>query len=585
MISDETSFSMAMIAHIKVLFGALLFIMQLGFCMLEAGSVRKKNISSILVKNLQNCGIAAISFFIVGFSFASGPGPDGAKSLFLGSSGSALIGAPDSMEGTWFIQYAFAQASSSIVSGAVAERMTVEAYLVFAAVMTGFIFPVISCWIWNVKGWLHFGNDNSTLNGIIDCAGCGVVHLSGGIAALVGCYILGPRVGKFRDVRNIQNDRNEVEVIEFSMNSPSLRVIGVFMLWFGWYSFNASSAFSYTGGDSSLNVPHSCLTTTMSAAACGLTSLFVCRWRNKGHKGEQFDLDYTINGILGGLVSITAGCTVVESWAAVVIGFIGAFVWMGCKYIVLQYKIDDVVDAVAIHAGCGVWGLLAAALFASESLTIEAYGVENVSGIFYGGNGKLLGACLLGCICIIAFTFCATYPLFILLDSMDWLRISKSDEVSDLLDFRSHGLIDTNTSEGAAFHGRPLDPSVVQQWANKQERNDSIDKTTFLALAYSKDVDDLVGTLALFDKVSGGNLHVSGPQFNLLIDELRAVFRPTISTSSSNILSAFNLGKVKKSEGDNGNGSSVSSLTTNLDKSTNNKKYHIIAGVDSDNVF
>jgi len=355
--------------------GALIFLMQAGFATLSAGSIRAKNVKNILLKNLLDACIGAVAWYICGFGFAydmeacSGdacdePGAHKANG-FIGTAdyGFFLSGVDDTGDEhehgydwiTWFFQYAFAAAAATIVSGAVAERCQLVAYLIYSFAITGFVYPVVVHWVWDTSGFLSAFNEDHILGGVIDFAGSGVVHMTGGFAALVGAAILGPRRGRFDDPS------------AFEGHSSPLQVIGTFLLWFGWYGFNPGSTLYIH--EYSRDMARSAVTTTLSAAVGGITGLFLKRHLPPFLGGTKiYDLGHTCNSLLGGLVGITAGCVVVEPWGAIVIGFISAFVYHAASCTMRKLKIDDPLDAFAVHGACGLWGVIAVGLF-----TVKAY--------------------------------------------------------------------------------------------------------------------------------------------------------------------------------------------------------------------
>ena len=223
------------------------FMMQLGFCMLEAGSVRKKNVTSILVKNLSDVCITAIMYWFIGFSLSWGTDKSNSNNTWIGGFGAYFLEDLDEFGGSafWIFQWAFASANSSVVSGSLAERCEMGPFLGYCAIVSGFVYPVVSNWAWNPLGWLSSYNLNAVAGGVVDFAGGGVVHFLGGIIALVGCIFLGPRSGRFTKVKD--DDSNAVCVAPMNKNNNSFRAIGVFMLWNGWYYFNAGSTIGITG--------------------------------------------------------------------------------------------------------------------------------------------------------------------------------------------------------------------------------------------------------------------------------------------------------------------------------------------------
>merc|ERR1719321_1136409 len=248
----------------------------------------------------------------------------------------------------WFFQWAFCTAGASIVSGGVAERVQFTGYTIFSLLMSAFIYPVVVCSTWGY-GWLEVFNKDANA-GYIDFAGSGVVHLTGGIGALMGAVILGRRTGRFDP---------DVDQVEFDPHSQPLTVLGTFILWFGWCGFNPGSTLGMSDNATALKAAHVMMNTTLSAACGGLIT-FLLRFFLGGRK---YDLSALCNGILAGLVSITAGCSNVESGSAVLIGSLGGLIYVGSSAGVKKLKIDDPVDASSVHGTCGIWGCLAAALF------------------------------------------------------------------------------------------------------------------------------------------------------------------------------------------------------------------------------
>ncbi|CAE7563912.1 AMT1-2 [Symbiodinium sp. KB8] len=330
MAETQESFAGAMDSAWLVLCGALVMFMHAGFAMLETGCCRAKNASNVLMKNLVNVSVGTLGWWIFGWAFAYGSqaggfiGTDGFFGLgFYNKDAAGNIVPVDECEDgncqstmlSWFFQWAFCTAGATIVSGCVAERVKSPTYAVFAFCMTSFIYPIIVAWTWG-GGWLAsiFGV------GYMDFAGSGVVHFTGGVCGLAGTTILGPRKGRFENPE------------EFEYHNVPLVVLGTFALWFGWYGFNPGSTLSMHD-------------------------------KEMGALAAQYDVGALCNGILAGLVSITAGCGNMECGSAVLTGFIGAFFYMAASMLLVRLKIDDPVDASPVHGACGIWGLLAAGLF------------------------------------------------------------------------------------------------------------------------------------------------------------------------------------------------------------------------------
>jgi len=277
----------------------------------------------------------------------------------------------------WFFQWAFCTAASSIVSGGVAERVQFPGYAIFSLLMSSFIYPVVVCSTWGY-GWLEVfvkDKDGNGIAGYIDFAGSGVVHLCGGIGALAGAVVLGRRTGRF--------DPNW-DQSEFDPHSQPLIVLGTFILWFGWCGFNPGSTLGMSDNATALKAAHVMMNTTLSAACCALT-VFTLRYFLSGRK---YDLSALCNGILGGLVSITAGCSNVESGSAVLIGIVGGFIYCASSALIQKLKVDDPVDAFSVHGACGIWGCIAAALFDFGAGMDKHHGWSTWSAVTWEEDGE-----------------------------------------------------------------------------------------------------------------------------------------------------------------------------------------------------
>jgi len=327
----------------------------------------------------------------------------------------------------WMFQWAFAAAASTIVSGAVAERCKFGAYLAYTAALTGVIYPVVVNWGWSAHG----AADGDTAvepylgaNGMIDFAGSGIVHMTGGVAALVGAIFLGPRTGRFSP---------SGECIDMPGHSSVLVALGTFILWFGWYGFNPVSTLAFEYMETAARVA---VTTTLGAAAGGVTALSI-------HYGftKSLDVGPMCNGILAGLVSITGNCVVIEPWAAALIGAIGAAIYYGFSALLRKLKIDDPLDASSVHGACGAWGVIAAGLFAKQKYVLNDYGAEGGAddyGALYGGGGKQLGNQIAGVLAIIAWVGFTSSVLFGVLKYAGMLRVPVEEEEVGL-DTSHHG--------------------------------------------------------------------------------------------------------------------------------------------------
>lgn len=383
--------------------GYLVFFMQLGFAMLTAGSVRSKNTKNALLKNLLDACVGSLAYYLFGYAFAYG-----SQGLFIGW---GQFAASRGNLTEWFFQWAFAATAATIVSGSVAERTSFYAYMAYAFFITGFVYPLVSHWVWG-NGFLMRGLFGVSM---VDFAGCAVVHIVGGFAGLSGSYIVGPRIGRF-------NSAGEVQAMPG--HSAPLVTLGTFVLWFGWYGFNPGSALGLSDGKY-LVVARCAVTTTLSAASGGITTLIV-----KKKTDHIFDLTSVLNGVLAGLVSITSSCAFVETYAALIIGSIGALVYLGAAALLLKLKIDDPLEAFPIHGAAGIWGVSAAGIFARKDLLDAAGFAGKYAGLFYGPNpGYLLGINLLGTLIIIGWTLGTITPLFLLMKHFSVLRLPKDEEI------------------------------------------------------------------------------------------------------------------------------------------------------------
>merc|ERR1719469_499367 len=305
--------------------------MQAGFAMLCAGSVRQKNQKNIMLKNLLDACGGALGFYFLGYGFYQGEGPS-----FIGTNGFLLIGRDD--YASFFFQFAFAATAATIVAGTVAERCKMSAYLCYSLFLTAFVYPVVVRSIWSSDGFLNAFSDEKFRDiGVIDFAGSGVVHMTGGATALVAAIILGPRIGRFYDEDGNPLDKPH----DFPPHSVALQVLGTFILWFGWYGFNPGSTLAISPEGYGDIAALCAVTTTLSAAAGAVSSMFTDTLLGFITEGEaEYDLTMCMNGCLGGLVGITAGCSVVEPWAAVLIGAISGVVYVFSSKLLVLLKID-----------------------------------------------------------------------------------------------------------------------------------------------------------------------------------------------------------------------------------------------------
>ncbi len=395
---------------IWVLLAAMLvFFMQAGFGMVEAGLIRAKNAANVLMKNLMDFCFAALGFYIFGYAIMYGSeGPIIGTSGWLmgGSIASPVEGLP--LPAFWLFQAVFAGTAATIVSGAVAERMRFIAYLSYSFIICAFVYPVVGHWVWG-GGWL------SNLN-FHDFAGSTVVHAVGGVTALVAVRMLGPRIGRFNPDRSPNHIGGH--------NLP-LTTLGVFILWFGWYGFNAGSTLGTSEPDVMARIA---MNTTLAAAVASVAAM-ITGWIKFGKP----DLALSLNGALGGLVGITAPCAVVSDGMSIYIGIVaGILVIYGIEWL-NKLQVDDVVGAFPVHGLCGVWGTLAVGLFGQKILGSPS------DGLFYGGGFGQLGIQALGLVACLGFTAIAMWLVFRVIQAVIGLRVSEDTELRGL-DIVEHGM-------------------------------------------------------------------------------------------------------------------------------------------------
>lgn len=396
--------------------------------MLCAGSVRQKNVKNIMLKNLLDACGGALGFYLLGYGLAYGDVTE-ATTTFVGNSAFAFSDFDYANLHNWFFQFAFAASAATIVAGTVAERCKMSAYLCYSVFLTGFVYPVIVHSIWNAKGFLSAFNANP-FNGIgmIDFAGSGVVHMTGGTTALVAAIILGPRKGRFYD--EVGNPLEEPVV--FQPHSVALQVLGTFLLWFGWYGFNPGSTLLITPAGLPATAALCATTTTIGAAAGCVSAMFtdsLLEARKTGH--VSYDLTMAMNGCLGGLVSVTAGCAVIDPWAALIIGVVAGWAYIAMSKLLVKLKIDDAVDAIPVHLANGIWGVFAVGLFARSDLIATA-GFPNPGGhqgwFFNGSDLTLLGCQICGILWIFAWVTVIMAPFFLVLNMLSMFRVDPLEE-------------------------------------------------------------------------------------------------------------------------------------------------------------
>ena len=379
----------------------LVFFMQAGFAMVEAGFTRAKNAGNIIMKNMMDFASGSLVFWAVGFAFMFGSG-----NSFIGTTGYFLqdsfanLGLDIPIAAFFIFQTVFAATAATIVSGAMAERTNFSGYLAYSVVITAFIYPVVGHWIWG-GGWL-------AEMGIIDFAGSTVVHSVGGWAALAGAIVLGPRIGKY----NEDGSANALPGHNLLMAA-----LGVFILWFGWFGFNPGSTVAGTD----LSIASIAVTTNLAAAA-GAVMAMIVSWIKYG----KADVSMTLNGALAGLVGITAGTANVGNLSAVIIGAIAGMIVIYSVEFFDRLQIDDPVGAVSVHGVCGAFGTLAVGIFATDG------------GLLFGGGISLLITQLIGVVTVFFWAFGLGFVLFKAIDALIGLRVSEEDEIEGL-DYSEHG--------------------------------------------------------------------------------------------------------------------------------------------------
>lgn len=403
---------------------ALVFWMQAGFAMVETGFTRAKNAGNIIMKNLMDFCIGTVVFILIGFGLLLGEDLAG----FIGKPGFDIFTAYESFDWSNFVfNLVFCATTATIVSGAMAERTKFLSYCIYSAVISALIYPIEAHWIWG-GGWL------SQL-GFHDFAGSCAIHMVGGISALVGAKILGPRIGKFTKDKS----GKITKVNAFPGHSIPLGALGVFILWLGWYGFNGAAC-------TSVEQLGSVFVTTTIAPAVATVVCMIFTWIKYGKP----DVSMCLNASLAGLVAITAPCDVTDAFGAIVIGAVaGLLVVFGVWLLDYKLRIDDPVGAVAVHCMNGIWGTIAVGLFATPSApgySIADASGNQLAGLFYGGGVKLLGLQLIGFVSVAVWTAVTITVVFFAIKALVGLRVTEEEEIVGL-DSREHGL----TSAYAGF--------------------------------------------------------------------------------------------------------------------------------------
>ncbi|GMO37906.1 MAG: ammonium transporter [Termitinemataceae bacterium] len=393
---------------------ALVFIMQAGFALLETGLTRAKNATNIAMKNLLDFCLGAVFYWAIGYGFMYGAdhlgGLIGASDFFHGPM--ALDGGSAGFYKTWFFQVVFAATAATIVSGAMAERTQFKSYLIYTCFISAFIYPVSGHWIWSGDGWL-------AQMGFHDFAGSTVVHSVGGWAALMGALVVGPRIGKYTKLPD-----GKIIVKAFPGHSMPLALLGVLLLWFGWYGFNGASTGTAVGVGgiwTGANLARICVTTTL-AAATGTVGALATSWV----LFKKPDASMTMNGALAGLVAITAPCAVVSPSASLAIGLIaGVLVVFAVEFIDKVLRIDDPVGASSVHLVNGIFGTLAVGIWANAP-------EDGVVGLLHGGGLNQLGIQCIGVAAVGLWAGLLSLVLFLVIKATTGLRVTHKEELQGL---------------------------------------------------------------------------------------------------------------------------------------------------------
>lgn len=385
----------------------LVFFMQTGFAMLETGFTRKKNSCNVIMKNIMDFAVGSIFYWILGFGimFGATTGVVGVIDLFSnGDCSAASQTIPQPVFMAW--QLVFCATSATIVSGAMAERTAFKSYLIYSAVMSAVVYPISGCWIWNANGWL-------AQLGFHDFAGGTAVHLLGGSAAFAGAAVLGARIGKY--------DKKKKSRAILGQNIP-LASLGAFILWVSWFGFNGGSVVTSESGFDLVAIGSVFMNTILSSSACAVSAMIIT-WVRYG----KSDITMTLNGIVAGLVAVTAGADQLPHYAALLVGVGAAFVMIyGIEFIDHICKVDDPVGAISVHGLCGAFGTIMTGVFSVEK------------GVIYTGRFNFLGVQLIGVLSVAVYGLAAMTLLFVILKHTVGIRVSEKAEIMGL-DRSEHG--------------------------------------------------------------------------------------------------------------------------------------------------
>ncbi len=417
-VEDITSLKISIDTAWVMLTGFLVFFMQLGFAILETGMIRQTSAVNGLLENFLEAGLGAVTWWLVGFGLAFGA--DNGSGLFGTTLFAPGIGTADTIYygniGTltmFFFQFAFAATASTITTGAMAERTDFIGNLIYTAIVCIIIYPIVVHWVWG-GGWLF-------QQGFFDFAGSNVVHTVGGVIALVGAAMLGPRKGK-------------VWGKAIPPHNLGLALTGTMILWFGWYGFNPGSTLGAVGASGTIGIVT--LNTTLGAGAGSLSAMLFQYFRT-----GKWDLVACMNGSLAGLVAITGGCAFVGPWAAIIIGLIAGIFLILWGDMLEKVKIDDAVGASSVHLACGVWGIIAIGLFAEPSLTPFAGNIKTgFGGLLVGGGPEILVTQIIGSVSTILWCAVTSVLMFGALKAFKHLRVNPKAEADGMsIDIWEHG--------------------------------------------------------------------------------------------------------------------------------------------------
>nr|XP_054754561.1 putative ammonium transporter 3 [Lytechinus pictus] len=403
----------------------LIFTMQSGFGLLESGSVTLKNEVNIMVKNAVDVLFGGISFWMFGYGLSFGVNKGSNAFIGIGDffvDSTRVDAEMGHLFAHFFFHASFATTATTIVSGAMAERTKLEAYIIFSFVNT-FVYALPAHWIWAPKGWLHE-------MGVVDISGAGPVHLLGGVTGLVATLMLGPRDGRFGEIheRPIQS-------------SPINTLLGLFMLWWGWLGFNCGSTYGVAGQKWILTI-RSAVSTILSSIAGGITGITLSYL----FRSRRFHIPWLINSVLASLVSITAYCALAHPWEAIIIGTVGGIIGCVSEPLVSWLKIDDPASVISVHFFPAIWGLMAVGIFGQID-TLGEFNRHN--GLIHGGGFWLLGVQLLSVVCLIIWTVVTSFIFLFVLKVTIGLRVSLHEELigADVVEHGLHGNYDKRSGQ------------------------------------------------------------------------------------------------------------------------------------------